>query len=209
MIADIDFHARVFGESAETDERVIDGALAAFLDFGVKRTSIGEIARRAKVSPATLYRKFPSKNAVVEAVGLREARRFVKAAEACVDPTASGADQVVDCFAGFARTLTANPLLKRLIDTEPEAVLPHLTTEGGPILSVGRMYLAAFIRRLQDENKLPAFDADEVGELCARLALSFALTPDGVLQIDDEASARRYARTHITALMRLPVTDTP
>lgn len=198
----------VLGEATDVDDRVLDGALAAFLDFGIKRTSMAEIARRAGMSPATLYRKFPSKSAVVQSVGLREARRLVESVDAAVDKSASGADQVIGCFAAFARELTANRLLRRLLLTEPEAVLPHLTTSGGSVLAVGRVYLAAFIARLQEAGKVPDFNAEEVAEICARLALSFALTPDGVIDIHDDAAAEAFARAHVTALMRIPVTDT-
>jgi AcrR family transcriptional regulator len=202
MVVDAGLLLRVFGEPAAGDDRILDGALAAFLDFGVKRASMGEVARRAKISPATLYRKFPSKNAVVEAVGLREARRLVAAVDETVDKAADGEEQVVQCFTAFARELNNNQLLLRLLDTEPEAVLPHLTIEGGPLLTVGRGYLAAFIRRLQQERKLPDFDADQVGEICARLALSFALTRGGVVDLEDPIAAQAFARDHITALMR-------
>lgn len=198
---------RVFGEPDAADERTLDGALAAFLDFGIKRTSMGEIARRAKVSPATLYRKFPSKSAVVEAVGLREARRFTEAVDAAVDKSASGAEQVIEGFAAFAEELTSHPLLMRLLETEPEVMLPQLTTHAGPVLAVGTTYLASVIQRLQGESKLPDFDAEQVGEICARLALSLALTPDGVIATDDQEAARTFARRHITALMRIPSDD--
>jgi AcrR family transcriptional regulator len=185
-----------------SDETIVDAALEAFLDYGIKRTSMGEVARRAKISPATLYRKFPNRNAVVTAVGLREAARLVETVDAAVDQRGSGADQVVDSFAVFARELTANQLLRRLLDTEPDSVLPHLTVHGGRFLAMGREYLAAFIRRLQHEGKLPSFDADQVAEICARLALSFALTRDGIVDIADETAARAFAAAHITALMR-------
>ena len=56
---------------------ILDGALAAFLDVGIRRTSMGDVARRARISPATLYRKFAGKSGLVQAVGLREARRFL------------------------------------------------------------------------------------------------------------------------------------
>ncbi|NUS43322.1 MAG: helix-turn-helix transcriptional regulator, partial [Mycobacteriaceae bacterium] len=192
---------QVFSDAPATaDANILDAALSAFLDFGVKRTSMGEIARRAKVSPATLYRKFPSKYAVVESVGLREARRLVATVDGAVDTSASGADQVADCFAAFGRELTRNRLLRRLLDTEPEAVLPHLTTKGATILALGRAHMAQFIRRLHADGELPAFDAaraEQVAEICARLSLSFALTPDGIVDITDDAAARAFAKVTI------------
>ena len=40
------------------------------MEFGIRRTSMGEIARRSGLSPATLYRRFAGKDELVWAVGL-------------------------------------------------------------------------------------------------------------------------------------------
>ncbi|MFD4428704.1 TetR/AcrR family transcriptional regulator, partial [Nocardia sp. NPDC058497] len=49
--------ARILEKPVTDGEKLLDSALSAFLDFGIKRTSMGEIARRAGISPATLYRR--------------------------------------------------------------------------------------------------------------------------------------------------------
>ena len=41
---------------------VLDAALAAFLDFGIRRTSMGEIARRAGISQPYVYALFPNQH---------------------------------------------------------------------------------------------------------------------------------------------------
>ena len=53
-------------DSARNRQLLIDTAKAAFADVGVG-VSLEEIARRAKVGIGTLYRHFPSREAVVEA----------------------------------------------------------------------------------------------------------------------------------------------
>ena len=187
----------------EGDPAILDGALAAFLDFGIKRTSMNEVAKRSGVSPATLYRRYSSKNAVVQAVGLREAVRFVEAVDARIDRSAPVEEQVTEGFVAFATTLANNRLLRRLLTTEPDVVLPFLTTNAGPLLAVGRAYLAADLRVMQQSGGLPEYDVDYVAEILARLALSLALTPDGLIPIDDDAAARDFARAHIGALVRV------
>jgi AcrR family transcriptional regulator len=49
---------RILDKPVADGEKLLESALSAFLDFGIKRTSMGEIARRAGISPATLYRRF-------------------------------------------------------------------------------------------------------------------------------------------------------
>jgi AcrR family transcriptional regulator len=188
---------------ADEHAGVIDAALSAFLDFGIRRSSMNEIARRAGISPATLYRRFAQKSDLVLAVGVREVRRFVAEVDRAVDPRASAQDQIAEQFVAFLTALRRNKLLLRLLDTEPETVLPVLTIRGEPILMLGRDYIADFIHRLQRAGSLPAFDAEPVAEMVARIALSMLLTPQTSIPLRDEAAARQFAREHITVLFRL------
>ena len=183
---------------------VLDAALSAFLDFGIRRTSMGEIAKRSGLSPATLYRRFEGKDAVVWAVGRREARRLIERVDAQVDPQAEAREQIAALSLAFINGLQQNRLLGRLLVTEPEVALPLLTTRGAPVLILGRTYLAQFIRRLQDSGELPAYDAEPVAELVARLALSMALTPQTCLPLNDAATARSFALAHVAPLFGLP-----
>jgi AcrR family transcriptional regulator len=167
---------------------VLNAALSAFLDFGIRRTSMGEIAKRSGLSPATLYRRVEGKDAVVWAVGRREARRLIERVDAQVDPGAEAREQIAVLSLAFIHGLQQNQLLGRLLVTEPEVVLPLLTTRGAPVLLIGRTYLAQFIRRLQ----------------VARLALSMALTPQTCLPLNDASAARAFALAHVAPLFGLP-----
>lgn len=61
-------------------ERLIDAAKAAFAELGPD-VSLEEIARRAEVGIGTLYRHFPTREAIIEAVYRREVRQLADAAE--------------------------------------------------------------------------------------------------------------------------------
>lgn len=61
-------------------ERLIDAAKAAFTEAGPE-VSLEEIARRAGVGIGTLYRHFPTRDAIVEAVYRRELTQITEAAE--------------------------------------------------------------------------------------------------------------------------------
>ncbi|RMI31366.1 TetR/AcrR family transcriptional regulator [Nocardia stercoris] len=194
--------APVGGDQSE----VLDAALQAFLDFGIKRTSMAEVARRGRVSLATLYRRFAGKSELVLAVFLAQAREFLDRADAAVRPLVeSGApapDQIVELFVAFTAGLRENRLLDRIIETDAETVLPYLTVHGSGVIETGRDYLAEFIFRLQREGKLPAYDPLPVAEMVARTSLSFVLTKPTLVPLDDEAAARRFARDHIVPSFR-------
>jgi AcrR family transcriptional regulator len=73
-------------DAEDNRERVLEAARALFAERGLE-VPMRAIARRAGVGPATLYRRFPSKQALVDAAFTDElltCRAIV--AEACADP---------------------------------------------------------------------------------------------------------------------------
>jgi AcrR family transcriptional regulator len=70
-------------------ERLVDSAKTAFADLGAD-VSLEEIARRAGVGIGTLYRHFPTRDAVVEAVYRREVQQLGDAARRLVDQLPAG-----------------------------------------------------------------------------------------------------------------------
>lgn len=188
-----------------TTDVVIDSALSAFLDFGIRRTSMGEIARRAGISPATLYRRYAQKSDIVLAVGMREAERMLEHLERTVDVTASPLQQLTTLHVEVSDQLRSNALLRRVLATEPDSVLPKLTIDADPILDIGRGYLAGFLIRLQHEGHLPAYDVAPVADLLARLAQSEVLTPSR--EPLSRSAATDFVRNHLAPFIRLDVNE--
>ncbi|MGW4241332.1 TetR/AcrR family transcriptional regulator [Nocardia sp. NPDC004722] len=195
------------GPEDRNQAKVLDAAMLAFLDFGIKRTSMVEVARRGGLSLATLYRRFAGKNDLIQAVALRQARQFIEIADAAVarqvDRDASAEDQIAALFIACIEGLRGNQLLDRLLKTEPEMVLPYLTVQGAPVIEMGRDYLAEFISRLQAEGKVPQYDPLPLAEMIARAALSLALTPQTVIPLDDPVALRQFARDHVIPGFRI------
>ena len=182
-----------------TTERILTAALTQFENFGIRRTTMEDVARGAGVSRVTIYRRFPQKELLVQAVILREASRFFLELESAVVRLDSVEDRIVE---GFAHTLAAareQRLLNRLLRTEPELLLPHLTVEGGPVLAAGTAFLARQMRIAHSD--VPPRETRAVAELVARLVLSFLLTPESVVALGSPREARRFARRYIAPQM--------
>ena len=101
--------------------------------------------------------------------------------------------------------MRGNDLLRRVLATEPETVLPKLSIEADPILDIGRGYLSAFLSRLQGEGHLPRYDVAPVADCLARLVQSEVLTPSRD-PVSDEA-ARAFVRDHLAPFIRLGSTE--
>src|SRR6266516_2955308 len=61
-------HAQPRTKQDDTLARIIETAEALFRRLGFAKTAVADIAGELKMSPANIYRFFPSKNAIVEAI---------------------------------------------------------------------------------------------------------------------------------------------
>jgi AcrR family transcriptional regulator len=112
------------------DDRLLDAARACVLAVGVRRTTVTDVARRARVSRMTLYRRFPDLEGVLGALMTREFGRVVaQAAERAEGATAR--ERVVAMVVHGARSLAEDPLFVRLLDVDPELLLPYVTQRLG------------------------------------------------------------------------------
>src|SRR6185437_8442086 len=61
-------HSQVKTKPDDTRARIIETAEALFRRLGFAKTAVADIAGELGMSPANVYRFFPSKNAIVEAI---------------------------------------------------------------------------------------------------------------------------------------------
>ena len=186
-----------------TGDRILAAAAEHAEDHGIRRITMDDIANRVGVSRVTLYRYFPKKDQLIEAVLLREMHKFLRAVDTAVAPAATLEQRLVDGFVFGLSYLRNHRLLNRLLRTEPELIVPHLTVRGGPVLEAGREFIAGFARREADAGGLPLRDdeIEGVSELLARAMLSFVLTPESVLGLRNPAEIRRFAEHYLAPVL--------
>jgi AcrR family transcriptional regulator len=114
----------------DDDGRVLDAARACVLDIGFRRTTLTDVARRAGVSRMTLYRRYPDLEAVFAALMTREFGRLVARAGSVADGE-TARERTVAMVVHGARALAADPLFVRLLDVDPELLLPYVTRRLG------------------------------------------------------------------------------
>jgi AcrR family transcriptional regulator len=183
-----------------TTERILDAALAEFGSFGLRRATVEDITRRARVGRMTLHRRFPSKQALIAAVFLREIRRVLGEVDAVMVEHEPLVDKLVEGLAFGIRAVHEHPLFSRLLETDPEAMLPYLTLEAGPLMVAASGYIAQQLRAVPRSAPTPT-DATARGEAMIRLSHSILLTPDGSFGLDDPDALRRFLRRPVAALI--------
>ncbi|MFE3293435.1 TetR/AcrR family transcriptional regulator [Rhodococcus sp. NPDC059234] len=109
------------------DDQILDAARACVLEFGLRRTTLAEIARRAGVSRPTVYRRWPDTQAVVADLLTREIRLAL--------PQMSGAglarEQLVHGVAESAETVRSHPLFVKILRSDPELLITYIVDRLG------------------------------------------------------------------------------
>ena len=180
---------------------VLDAAADHLRRFGLARWSVEDVADAAGVGRTSVYRWFGSREDLVHAVLARELRDTLAAASAAAASAATFEDRAVESALVCLRALDGS-IVDHLLRTDPAAVLPLLTTGAGPLVALARAALAPQLRSagiVRDERQ-----ADVLAETLARLGLSFVLTRDTVVPVDDPAALRRAVRSMLAPLLARP-----
>jgi AcrR family transcriptional regulator len=109
----------------------LDAARACILDVGWRRTTLTEVARRAGVSRMTIYRTWPDMPQLLGDLMTREWSGVVATAVAGQDPDGPRVDRLVGGIVGTVRALRDNELFVRIIELDPELILPYLLSRRG------------------------------------------------------------------------------
>ncbi|MFI6864649.1 TetR/AcrR family transcriptional regulator [Streptomyces sp. NPDC050421] len=182
-------------------EQILDAAREQFMTFGLRRSTVDDVAKRARVSRVTVYRRIGNKDSLVSACLLREYRRFLVEVDDAVAALPTTEDRLVEGFAAVLRHIREHPLIGGLLRLEPETMLPFLTLESGPAFLAIRDYLADRLREARRAEGRPATDATPVAELMVRITVSFLLNPVSCFELDDETQVREFARCYLVPLL--------
>lgn len=189
----------------EAGKRILVGTIGQIEDFGVRRFTVDDLARRLGISRVTIYRRFEKKSRLLQAALLNELRRVLREIEASIEGCETLEERLIEGFVSTLLILREHRLLNRLLRTEPELILPLLTVGGAPVLTASREFIAGFARR-EAEHGGAVFDAKQLevlSELLARFVLSFVLTPQSVVSLETPEEARRFAKGYLTPALRL------
>lgn len=171
--------------------RILDAALELAAASGLRHLTMEDVARAAGVGRATVYRRFGDRDALVDALSTREARRCLAELAAASDPSASVVDHFAEGFVVSIRLLREHPLLRRLVLVERQTLLQAL--DDG-LFELARGFLAERIRVAQQLGEARDVDPDEAAEILTRVTTSFALLPGTTLDLDDPDRLRVVAR---------------
>lgn len=182
--------------TTSAQERALDATTALVARWGVAKTTLGDVAREAGMSRATLYRTFPGgKDELFALLAQREVARFLAVvAEAC-DAAPDLATALVDALHAAALHLRDHAAIGYVLAHEPEVAVPVLGFgEMDRLLRVVRRATAPHLVRFLPERPE---DAGWAAEWCARLFLSHLVNPTPAWDLTDRAVGARLVGRYL------------
>jgi AcrR family transcriptional regulator len=185
-------------------ERILEAAYACFARFGLGKTTVEDVVKESGVSRATVYRVFPGgKDQLLREVVAWEMGRFFGALAEAVVGAPDFATLVEDGLLFAHRAVGEHVVLQKILVTEPERLLPLLTTEQDRPLSFITGYLVPFLEREERAGRLrPGLDQELAADFVARMVLSL-IGSDGAV-IEDPVARRRLVREQLLAGVLTP-----
>jgi AcrR family transcriptional regulator len=192
----------------EITTRILAATLEQAELVGIRRTTMEDVARRSGVGRATLYRRFPTKAALIDAVVLAEARRYLEGSAQARANAATFEERMVYSTVFSVTFMREHTLLKKLLRTEPETILPSLTVDAGAILDYATEHSVGLLRTelygTATTTKAQERHLRTVAELHTRLTLSFIVTPHTSINLATVDDTRAYVRDYLMPMITGP-----
>jgi AcrR family transcriptional regulator len=187
----------------DLDERegaYLDAARACILDVGWRRTTLTEVARRAGVSRMTIYRTWSDMPRLLGDLMTREWSTVVAATVDGPDAPESPVDRLVAILVDGVRALRENELFVRIVELDPELLLPYLLSRRGRSQDAILALVEEAVRAGQKTGEIR--DGDPVA-----IARSLVLTTHGFLlsaqtMVDDAVSEESLDAELVAVLTR-------
>ncbi|MEV0357707.1 helix-turn-helix domain-containing protein [Nocardia sp. NPDC050697] len=110
-------------EPETVDDAIFRATRDCVAEFGVRRTTLTEVARRAGVSRPTVYRRWPDTGSLIAELLVRELRDIVAAS---MPAGGEARARLVTGVVGGARLVRANTLFSKIFRTDTDLMLTYV-----------------------------------------------------------------------------------
>lgn len=169
---------------ASVDKRILDAAASCILAYGVERTTMTEIARRARVSRPTIYRRWPDIRWVIaELLTIR-----IAGVLEAIPHRGAGREDLVRRVVAIAEHLRGDDIVMSVIFNAPTLAMVYITDRLGTSQQMLVDALAEAIKAGQDEGSVRDGDPLEMATMCLLITQSTIQSVQMVEKILDSRS---------------------
>ncbi|WP_101947295.1 TetR/AcrR family transcriptional regulator [Mycobacterium sp. 3519A] len=154
--------------SSAMGDRILEAAAYCVVAYGLERVTLAEIARRARVSRPTVYRRWPDIRSVLAAL---LTTRILAALDA-VPSRGVGRAAVVERVVGVGVRLREDEVVMAVFRKAPDLTMVYLTERLGTSQQILIDTLAADIKLAQEEGSVRPGEPRQLAAMCLLVARS-------------------------------------
>ena len=170
----------------EPRDSYLDAARDCLLDVGWRRTTLTEVARRAGVSRMTIYRTWADMPTLLGDLMTREWSDLVQQVRAGLHVEADPLTMIRKDVVGLVRLLRQNELFVRIVELDPELILPYLFARRGRSQDAVLAILESTIRDGQRQGAMRKGDPTLLARTILLAAHGFVLSAQTM--VDDQVT---------------------
>ena len=154
----------------------LDAAARCFARHGIRRTSVQDVAREARVDRTTVYRQVGNVGAIVRLLAGRELHRFLADLPEQLAGL-GGPDAVVDLLVTVVEFSRHHPVLAKVLADEPELIGPFVVAELPMFVDLVAAAATPLLAAAMAAGGLAARDPERPAQMLVRLCLPLILAP--------------------------------
>ncbi len=154
--------------SSTIGDRILEAAAFCVIAYGVDRVTLAEIARRARVSRPTVYRRWPDTRSILAA--LLTAR--ITGALDDVPSSGVGREPLVERIVEVAECLRRDEVVMSVLHKAPELAMVYIAERLGTSQQILIDAVAAELKLAQEEGSVRAGDPRQLAAMCLLITQS-------------------------------------
>ncbi|MEJ5256335.1 MAG: TetR/AcrR family transcriptional regulator [Acidimicrobiales bacterium] len=161
---------------AEELDPFLDAAARCFARYGVRRTSVQDVANELGVNRATVYRQVGTIDQQIRLLIARDLHRLVAELPASLAGK-SGPRAVVELMATIIGFASEHPVLTKVLQDEPELIGPFLVSDLPEVITRVTAAIAPLLDAAMAANQIATRDPGLLAESLVRLGITLILAP--------------------------------
>jgi AcrR family transcriptional regulator len=154
--------------SGVMEDRILDAAASCVRDYGIDRVTLAEVARRARVSRPTIYRRWPDTQSVLAALLTRRVTGVLQE----IPRGGSGRVALVQRVVAVAARLRDDELITAVLHSAPEMAMVYIAERLGTSQQILIDALAADLRAAQADGSVRPGDPRQLAAMVLLIAQS-------------------------------------
>jgi AcrR family transcriptional regulator len=157
----------------------LDATARCFVRYGVRRTSVQDVAQELGVNRTTVYRQVGTVEQQAMLLLVRDAHRLLTALPAQVQGPV-GPHTVIEMVVAVVRRAQEHPVLAKVLADEPDLVGTYVTRDSGALIELATGVLRPMLEAAVASGAIARRDPVVLAEWLVRIAVSLMLTPPPV-----------------------------